>query len=324
MKLILKSLLMITLIFALNACVTTDGNDGQLDVPETNDPHVHIHTPADAVRENEIPVACFTDGSYDSVIYCSSCNEELSREKVVVSATGHTPGEAVMENIIPASCLVDGSCISVTCCSKCGEELSREDSVIKATGHIPAEAVMENVIPPVCKNDGRCETVVRCSSCNFELSRTPDIVPAIGHKWVNDRCQNCNIAFSVEESLEFTLSDDGTFYIITGIGTFYGDELIMPSEYKGLPVKEIENYAFKNCDFVKRAVIPASITKLGYGAAQGCTGLEEIIIEDRRGWSLYDGQEDPKIFPIPAFLLINTKNYFDLLINGDQFALIKD
>lgn len=322
MKLIIKSFLMIILIFSLNAWVTADGNGEQSYIPQTQDSHVH--TPAEAVKENKIPVACFTDGSYDSVVYCSSCDEELSRNKVTVTAVGHTPCENVIENTISPTCLEDGFGIIMTCCSKCGEELSRNESVIKAKGHSPTEAVMENIIQPACKSDGRCEMVIKCSACATELSRTSATVPATGHKWVNDKCQNCSIPFSVEESLEFTLSDDGTFYIITGIGTFYGAELIMPSKYNGLPVEEIGNYAFENCTFIKRAVIPASITKLGYGAAYGCTGLEELIIEDRKGWSLYDGQEDPKIFSIPALLLINTKNYFDLLIEEDRFALIKD
>lgn len=322
MKFIIKSFLVIALIFSLSICVTADGNGEKADAPQIQGPHVH--TPSEAVRENEIPAACFTDGSYDSVIYCASCGGELSRDRVAVTATGHIPCENVIESTIPATCLEDGFGIISTCCSICGEELSRTESVIKAKGHSPAEAVMENVVQPVCKNDGKCEMVVKCSMCDIELSRTLTALPAVGHKWVNDKCQNCSIPFSVEESLEFTLSDDGTFYIIVGIGTFYGTELIMPSEYNGLPVKEIANYAFENCAFVKRAVIPASITKLGYGAAKGCTGLEELIVEDRKGWSLCDGQENPKIFPIPALLLINTKTYFDLLINSDQFALVKD
>ncbi len=39
----------------------------------------HEHTPAEAVRENEIPAGWDTDGSYDEVVYCSVCGIELSR-----------------------------------------------------------------------------------------------------------------------------------------------------------------------------------------------------------------------------------------------------
>ena len=48
------------------------------------------HVPGEAVTENEVAASCTTDGSYDSVVYCTDCGEELSRETVTVPATGHT------------------------------------------------------------------------------------------------------------------------------------------------------------------------------------------------------------------------------------------
>ena len=49
----------------------------------------HEHTPAEAVRENEVPADCTNDGSYESVVYCAECGEEISRETVTVPALGH-------------------------------------------------------------------------------------------------------------------------------------------------------------------------------------------------------------------------------------------
>ena len=49
--------------------------------------HVHVH--GDTVVENEKPAACETEGSYDEVVYCSKCKEELSRHKEEISALGH-------------------------------------------------------------------------------------------------------------------------------------------------------------------------------------------------------------------------------------------
>ena len=45
------------------------------------------HTAGEAVKENEKPATCTEDGSYDSVVYCSACGAELSRETVVVAAS---------------------------------------------------------------------------------------------------------------------------------------------------------------------------------------------------------------------------------------------
>ena len=44
------------------------------------------HTPAEPVKENEVAATCTTDGSYEEVVYCTECGEELSRVKVVVPA----------------------------------------------------------------------------------------------------------------------------------------------------------------------------------------------------------------------------------------------
>ena len=49
----------------------------------------HAHTTTDPVRENEVEASCEGAGSYDEVIYCSSCNEELSRETITIPALGH-------------------------------------------------------------------------------------------------------------------------------------------------------------------------------------------------------------------------------------------
>jgi len=50
------------------------------------------HTPGEAVQENVVNATCTTAGSYDEVVYCSVCHEELSREAKTVPATGHNWG----------------------------------------------------------------------------------------------------------------------------------------------------------------------------------------------------------------------------------------
>ena len=50
----------------------------------------HVHTAGEAVIENKVAATCTEDGSYDSVVYCTVCGEELSRTTVTVEATGHS------------------------------------------------------------------------------------------------------------------------------------------------------------------------------------------------------------------------------------------
>ncbi len=47
------------------------------------------HTIGNPITENESTPSCINDGSYDKVVYCSVCGEELSRSTISVPRTGH-------------------------------------------------------------------------------------------------------------------------------------------------------------------------------------------------------------------------------------------
>ena len=51
------------------------------------------HTADKPVRENEKAATCKKEGSYDEVIYCSICKEEMSRETKSIPVGHHTYGE---------------------------------------------------------------------------------------------------------------------------------------------------------------------------------------------------------------------------------------
>ena len=55
----------------------------------TNETAALGHTPAAALEENRINAICTQNGSYDSVIRCSVCHTELSRENKIIPAKGH-------------------------------------------------------------------------------------------------------------------------------------------------------------------------------------------------------------------------------------------
>ena len=171
------------------------------------------------VIENEVAATCTTAGSYDSVVYCSECGEELSRETVTVealghnwgeyvvttpatctaegvetrtcsrcgatetraiTATGHTAAAAVKENEVAATCTAAGGYDMVVYCSVCGAELSREHTTVDALGHNPGTPVEENRVEPTETAEGGYDTVVYCTRCNAELSREHTVLPATG------------------------------------------------------------------------------------------------------------------------------------------------
>lgn len=87
---------------------------------------IHKHTPRAAVSESAVAATCTSEGSKDSVVYCSECGAELSRTKVAVPATGHQPGAATMENYAEPTAAVRGGYDNVVRCTICGVTLSSE------------------------------------------------------------------------------------------------------------------------------------------------------------------------------------------------------
>ena len=134
------------------------------------------HKPADPVKENEVAATCTKEGSYDEVVYCSVCHEELSREHKTVTAFGHTWSE--WKQAKAPTCTEAGA--EERECSVCGE---KETRVIDALGHKPAEIVKENEVAATCTKEGSYDEVVYCSVCGAELSREHKTVAALGHTW---------------------------------------------------------------------------------------------------------------------------------------------
>ena len=102
------------------------------------------HQPKAAVTENNVEPTCTAEGSYDSVVYCERCNEEISRETVSVDALGHNPGEPVEENRVEPTATTEGGYDTVVYCTRCNAELSREHTVLPATG-LPEPVLDENL-----------------------------------------------------------------------------------------------------------------------------------------------------------------------------------
>ncbi len=142
------------------------GWKGYLDLPYGE------HTPGKAVRENEVIGTCKVQGTYDEVVYCSVCGEELSRTQKTSNYGEHKLGAAVRENEVPGTCEVQGTYDEVVYCSVCGEELSRTKKTSSYGEHKPGKAVIENEVEGTCEVQGTYDEVVYCSVCGEELSRT--------------------------------------------------------------------------------------------------------------------------------------------------------
>ena len=124
------------------------------------------------VKQDEIPATCTTDGSYYSVVTCTTCNAELTREKVIVPKTGHKNGEEIKENEIPAGCNFVGKYDSVVRCTICNILISKTTVIIPINdNHTPGAAVKENETGATCQTNAKYDLVVYCIVCEKEISR---------------------------------------------------------------------------------------------------------------------------------------------------------
>ena len=254
------------------------------------------HSPLDAVKEKEIAPDCTTKGSYDSVVYCSVCNNELSRETIPVDALDHN---IVNHNAQAPTCTEIGWNAYETC-SRCDHKTYAE---IPALGH---DKVGHEAKAPTCTEIGwnAYETCSRCDyttyveipatghnhvpavtaptctergyttySCHCGDTYIADEVPATGHNFENNEyCLICSAEYYTE-GLQFSLCKDE--YTVTGIITSASDVTI-PSTYQGHPVTEIAANAFYECTSLTSIVIPASVTTIDYNAFQYCSGLTSV------------------------------------------------
>ncbi len=79
------------------------------------------------------------------------------------------------------------------------------------------------------------------------------------------------------QSGDFTYSISNSAATITGY-TGAGGEVVIPDMLGGYPVKTIGQYAFKDSTAITGITVPNSVTRIGYAAFEGCTGLLKVKI----------------------------------------------
>lgn len=94
-----------------------------------------------------------------------------------------------------------------------------------------------------------------------------------------------DVPLVASEGLTYSLNEDGASYAVAGIGTCTDTEIVIPSEYEGLPVTKIADDAFyflaqSQCTNIESVVMPDSIVSIGKGAFYGCSKLSRLTIGD--------------------------------------------
>ena len=155
----------------------------------TNPSATHTHTAAAAVQENYVAPTCTAAGSYDEVVYCSSCGEEMSHTHKTVAALGHNAGSPVQENYVAPTETVDGGYDTVTYCTRCSAELSRTHTTLPATGPTVYYTVSFSV--PAAVTAPASQTVAAGGSVTLPAAGAPDGYAFVG--WVTAACENVTV-----------------------------------------------------------------------------------------------------------------------------------
>lgn len=80
-------------------------------------------------------------------------------------------------------------------------------------------------------------------------------------------------------SIEFSLSADGSYYSVSGYrGT--APVITIPAVYRGKPVRDIDDFVFKQSQNLKTVVIEDGLVKIGFGAFSECINLNEVVLPE--------------------------------------------
>ncbi len=184
-----------------------------------------------------------------------------------------------------------------TLCTACGKACSHNfiDGVCKICDY-GCEHIYTDSICTICGvtctvhewQDGECIECDKICEHSFVDGICSICTSECQHEFALGVCKVC----SVDEPYKFTftISSDGTYYTLTNVAGTHA-EVVVPSEYEGLPVKRISRDAFKYRSGITSLTIPNSVTYIEYHSFQNLTRLVELSVpfigEDPSGTSRY-------------------------------------
>ncbi len=152
------------------------------------------------------------------------------------------------ERITPATC--DAGGYTDFTCKDCGYSYRGREV---AAGHTFAETLasdeFEHWRPATCGHTAKADVAE--------------------HVFADDSgvCAVCGK--EIAPRISYTRSADGSYYIVTGIGNFKGEEIVIPDEVNGAPVREIAASAFRNNPDITSVTCGKNVEKIGAHAFEG-------------------------------------------------------
>ena len=178
----------------------------------------------------------------------------------------------------------------------CGKSYCKHDD--------PSQIVTVKTVSPTCQRTG-LTAGKKCNICETYVI-PQEILPVrdcIESDWIVDKeptktedglkhteCTMCGKLFQEvtiyagSQGLNFVLNSDGQSYSVKGIGTCTDSDVVIPRQYKGLPVTMIANYAFRECTSLTSVTIGDSVTSIGDYAFSGCASLTSVEVDPNNAY----------------------------------------
>ena len=216
--------------------------------------------------ENYVESVCWQVGSFDEETMCMECGEYLSIVTHMLEPVPHTPDEIIRYDFKEKTCTEDGGYGEMIRCLVCDTVLYDQKYIFEAEGH---DYEVDIVLYPTCIDTGTA--IYSCTNCNYMTERT---ILADGHQYEHSSsvCSVCDT--NAADGLTYQLSADGTYYIVTGMGTYTGTYVSIPPAIDGIPVKEIGEKAFNGNTNILRVDLPSSIEVVGLAAFENCRNAQ--------------------------------------------------
>ena len=193
---------------------------------------------------------------------CVTCGETVNQ---TVSKLAHTYGEVTVTK--QPTCTETGEQQRV--CGACG--YISVQSVSKLA-HTYGEWTVTK--QPTCSTVG-VETSACAYGCGVTKTRN---IAKLEHTFVDGTCTGCKRGYNYD--LAFTLSDAGTYYTVTGMGTCTDTDICIPVAIDGIPVTAIGSKAFYQNSDIVRIFIPDGVKTFNSNAIYDCSSLTTIILPD--------------------------------------------
>ncbi|MCD8308488.1 MAG: leucine-rich repeat domain-containing protein, partial [Clostridia bacterium] len=253
--------------------------------------------------------------------YCPACDKYFSDANgttviliIVIEITEHTYEAAVTE----PTCTQQG--YTTYTCSGCGD--SYKDNYVAANGHTWDDGVV--TVEATCTEKG--VITYTCTVCDAVKTES---IAANGHNYGSDGvCTDCGEEAVASVGLEYTLSDDENYYIVSGMGDCTDTEIVIPNTYDGLPVEQIADKAFYGNTAITSVYMAGNVTYIGESAFYGCTLLVIIVlgkgVTTIGNYAFYNCTALTKITVYAAELEdLSSNNYvfYNAGINGDGITV---